>query len=213
MIPPSVLHRVLYETKRPAERINIFFSEDYLHRVSAASGPDLCVGLFSRSRLTIPSSSRPQLERLMTRLRLESESSDPYAPLMTKSLFSELLVEIARCQDVHQTPQFLDEASTAIQESARYIYEHYEEPVSLAAAATVAHMNPTYFSKKFRETTGFGFKEYLTHIRLQNAAHLLRTTDTSITEIAGICGFSDGNYFGDAFRKHYGMSPRAYRLT
>ncbi len=87
MIPPSVLHRVLYETKRPAERINIFFSEDYLHRVSAASGPDLCVGLFSRSRLTIPSSSRPQLERLMTRLRLESESSDPYAPLMTKSLF------------------------------------------------------------------------------------------------------------------------------
>ena len=25
MIPPSVLHRVLYETKRPAERINIFF--------------------------------------------------------------------------------------------------------------------------------------------------------------------------------------------
>lgn len=114
MIPPSVLHRVLYETKRPAERINIFFSEDYLHRVSAASGPDLCVGLFSRSRLTIPSSSRPQLERLMTRLRLESESSDPYAPLMTKSLFSELLVEIARCQDVHQTPQFLDETSTAI---------------------------------------------------------------------------------------------------
>jgi len=213
MIPPSVLHRVLYETKRPAERINIFFSEDYLHRVSAASGPDLCVGLFSRSRLTIPSSSRPQLERLMTRLRLESESSDPYAPLMTKSLFSELLVEIARCQDVHQTPQFLDETSTAIQESARYIYEHYEEPVSLAAAAAVAHMNPTYFSKKFRETTGFGFKEYLTHIRLQNAAHLLCTTDTSITEIAGICGFSDGNYFGDAFRKHYGMSPRAYRLT
>ena len=175
--------------------------------------PQTVSGLFSRSRLTIPSSSRPQLERLMTRLRLESESSDPYAPLMTRSLFSELLVEIARCQDVHQTPQFLDETSTAIQESARYIYEHYEEPVSLAAAAAVAHMNPTYFSKKFRETTGFGFKEYLTHIRLQNAAHLLRTTDTSITEIAGICGFSDGNYFGDAFRKHYGMSPRAYRLT
>ena len=36
MIPPSVLHRVLYETKRPAERINIFFSEDYLHRIFAS---------------------------------------------------------------------------------------------------------------------------------------------------------------------------------
>lgn len=84
----------------------------------------------------------------MTRLRLESESSDPYAPLMTKSLFSELLVEIARCQDVHQTPQFLDETSTAIQESARYIYEHYEEPVSLAAAAAVAHMESHLFFQK-----------------------------------------------------------------
>lgn len=61
MIPPSVLHRVLYETKRPAERINIFFSEDYLHRVSAASGPDLCVSAFSRAD-SPPSSSVPALD-------------------------------------------------------------------------------------------------------------------------------------------------------
>lgn len=45
MIPPSVLHRVLYETKRPAERINIFFRKiTYTGCLPPAA--DLCVGLF-----------------------------------------------------------------------------------------------------------------------------------------------------------------------
>ena len=36
-------------------------------------------------------------------------------------------------------------------------------------------------------------------------------SDCSVTEIADRCGFGDGNYFGDAFRKAKGVSPRAFR--
>ena len=38
----------------------------------------------------------------------------------------------------------------------------------------------------------------------------LSTTDT-ITQIALRCGFSDSNYFKDAFKKKYGLTPREYR--
>ena len=43
------------------------------------------------------------------------------------------------------------------------------------------------------------------------AALELKETSDSITEIAQRCGFSDGNYFKDCFRRHFGCSPRAYR--
>ena len=33
----------------------------------------------------------------------------------------------------------------------------------------------------------------------------------NVTEIAIRCGFNDGNYFGDAFRKEFGLSPLQYR--
>ena len=53
--------------------------------------------------------------------------------------------------------------------------------------------------------------EYLVLLRLKSAALELLSTQDSITEIALRNGFSDSNYFKDAFKKMYGVSPRAYR--
>lgn len=212
LIPPGILHKMLYETALPAERITLTFTPEY-----TVSFRDSCTDvfwqhIFSRSKLTLPTSLRGNFIQLVEQLESETISPDAYSNIQIKSLLYQLLTLIGRCQDSSQPPQILDETQTAIQESARFIYEHYEEGITLSDAALIAHMSPSYFSKKFKESTGFGFKEYLIHLRLQKAAQLLQTTDASITEIAGLCGFADGNYFGDAFRKNYGCSPRAFRI-
>ncbi len=72
-------------------------------------------------------------------------------------------------------------------------------------------MEETYFSKKFKQLTGFGFNEYLTQIRLRKSEILLLSPENSINEIADMCGFSSSNYFGDIFKKHTGLSPSQYR--
>ena len=69
----------------------------------------------------------------------------------------------------------------------------------------------SYFSRKFKLCTGFGYKEYLITVRIIEACRLLLNTDMSITQIAENCGFDDSNYFGDCFKKIKGMSPREYR--
>lgn len=213
LIPPQVLHKMLYETDRAAERITVSFTAEYSKSFRRNCDEASWNHIFSRPKLTIPTSSQTALLPLLEQLLQEYRGLDTYSQVQTKALLFQLLTFIGRCQDDFQAPQILDQAQTAIQEAARFIYEHYEENLTLADAALVAHMNTTYFSKKFKESTGFGFKEYLTNLRLQKAARLLSTTDISITEIAGICGFSDGNYFGDVFRKSFGMSPRNYRKT
>ena len=98
-----------------------------------------------------------------------------------------------------------------IQIAARYISEHYAEEITLSDAAAMAFMEETYFSKKFKQLTGFGFKEYLVTTRIKAAEKLLSTTNMAIGEIAEACGFSSSNYFGNVFKSVWGISPSDYR--
>ena len=95
--------------------------------------------------------------------------------------------------------------------SVLYMNEHFRENIDAAAIATAAGFSPNYLSRKFRLETGVGVHAYLTTVRLKNAALELVSTDYSITEIAIHCGFSDGNYFKDVFKKQYSQTPRQYR--
>ena len=94
---------------------------------------------------------------------------------------------------------------TGVQTCALPIY------ISAADIAKAAGYSPNYLSRRFREAAGIGVHEYLMFIRLQRAALELVSTDDSVTEIALRCGFSDGNYFKDAFKKKYGVTPSKYR--
>ena len=69
----------------------------------------------------------------------------------------------------------------------------------------------TGFLTRLLNETGIGLHEYIVFIRLHRAALELVATEDSVTTVAFRCGFSDSNYFKDAFKKKYGVTPRAYR--
>ncbi len=54
--------------------------------------------------------------------------------------------------------------------------------------------------------------QYVNQIRIQHAAHLLRSDDLAIEELARQCGFENTGYFYRLFRQDYGTTPRSYRL-
>ena len=89
----------------------------------------------------------------------------------------------------------------------------YGKKISVADAAAIAGMSESRFMRYFRAATGMTFVSYLTHIRLHNAARLLKDTDLSIGEVADQCGFSHQSYFDRQFRAEFKMTPREYRAT
>ena len=95
--------------------------------------------------------------------------------------------------------------------TATDIVENFSDSLTLDSLAEIAGLSATYFSKKFKATTGFGVKEYISFVRLRHAAMELLSTRRSITEIVMGCGFSDSGYFKDAFKKLNGLSPREFR--
>jgi YesN/AraC family two-component response regulator len=122
-----------------------------------------------------------------------------------------ILLTVLRCS----TPQPVCTESTAekIQTVARYMSQNYRFPITLHDAAQMACLEDSYFSRQFKSMTGFGFLDYLTRIRIQEAQQLLRTTALPLEDISDLCGFSSRNYFGDVFKRYIGLSPTAYRKT
>lgn len=53
--------------------------------------------------------------------------------------------------------------------------------------------------------------QYVNQIRIQHAAHLLRSDDLSIEDLALQCGFENTGYFYRLFRQSYGTTPKTYR--
>lgn len=99
-----------------------------------------------------------------------------------------------------------------VQNCIKYLWQHYGEPLSLNDMAQRVHMSPSYFSSLFKKRVGSGFVDYLTEIRLENAAEaLLKHRETTVNAIAEACGYTDARYFVRQFQKRYGMTPTMYR--
>ncbi|MDE6659385.1 MAG: helix-turn-helix transcriptional regulator, partial [Eubacterium sp.] len=69
----------------------------------------------------------------------------------------------------------------------------------------------SFFSKVFKETTGFSPYDYLLSVRLDKAKELLQKTDDSIQNIAFKTGFNSTSNFIYFFKKEMGISPLKFR--
>ena len=161
----------------------------------------------------IPPNRRGYLESLFDRLLHEQENEDELSQALCTRYCEEIILFIIRCQNYAQPeiPEELEDKD--IEAAAVYISHHYKENITLNKMAKLSCMSDSYFSRRFKTVTGFGFKEYLNAVRIRHACDLLLSTDKSITQIASDCGYMDSNYFGDAFHKIKHVSPSQYRKT
>ena len=92
-----------------------------------------------------------------------------------------------------------------------YIYEHYNESITLediAASADISRSKCSVLFHKYAETSPIDF---LNAYRLEMAAGQLCNTGDTVASIAFACGFNQQSYFSRMFVREYGMTPKAYR--
>jgi len=64
--------------------------------------------------------------------------------------------------------------------------------------------------KKLKTLTGQSPNDFIKTIRLNQAFELLKTHQSTITEVSELCGFSSIGYFSTVFKKQFGKSPSEY---
>lgn len=98
-----------------------------------------------------------------------------------------------------------------LEDVARYMEEHLDEPLSIPQLSRQAFLSPTAFKAAFRQRYGLAVHAWLRQRRMERAAQLLRGTSLSVLEVAQSVGYSSGSQFTAAFRERYGTSPGKFR--
>lgn len=153
-------------------------------------------------------------DKILTNLyRLKELQSHENVEFQTRNILSEtwlLLLEDIRLNYKRNTPLKFEQTDR-IRNMLSFIHNHYQDKITVAQIADAIGISEREAMRSFRKSLNQSPIEYLISYRLNEAKKLLQNSALTITEICYQCGFSDSSYFGKAFRKAYGLTPREYR--
>ncbi|WP_171686772.1 response regulator transcription factor [Paenibacillus planticolens] len=98
-----------------------------------------------------------------------------------------------------------------LQQIDRYITDHLSENISMVDIADYLFLNPSYFSRYFKQETGVNFVDYYHRFKMKIACGLLKEKQHNIEMIALKLGYMERTYFSRIFKKYVGVSPKQYK--
>ncbi|MFM0552084.1 AraC family transcriptional regulator [Paraburkholderia sediminicola] len=93
-----------------------------------------------------------------------------------------------------------------------YIRANLAGDLAISELAAQAGLSSFHFARVFRRETGETPHQFVSRLRLEEAARLLRATDQTVLQIAIAVGFENASHFSVQFKRDYGVTPLAYRL-
>lgn len=103
--------------------------------------------------------------------------------------------------------------TTSLQRAMVYINAHFAENPSMKLVADLFYLNPSYFSRMFRQQMGMTYKDYLRQLKLGYSRKLIQYTDLTMLEIAIRCGYENQTHFNRDYKNFYGEAPSVLRKT
>ena len=103
--------------------------------------------------------------------------------------------------------------SNVISNAIAYIKGNCNRDLSLGEVADKVNLNPSYFSRLFKEETGTQFVEYVRIAKMDLAKELLKNSNKKIYEISEDLGYVNVQYFSTVFKNTIGMTPNEYKKS
>lgn len=93
----------------------------------------------------------------------------------------------------------------------KYINENYSEISSMQEIADELNYNVDYLYRRFKQEMGMSFVGFLTKIRLEKAAEMMRYGNVEPSQAAEKVGYSSVSYFNKKFKELYGYMPVTWK--
>jgi AraC-like DNA-binding protein len=135
--------------------------------------------------------------------------SDAYYKLKALELLYNLFKNLLSRQDmVHQNLSNYE--INALYKVRDKIASSLYQPFEQSRLIKMSGMNALKLRKLFTQVFGKGIYEYYQHLRMQEAARLMRQEHLSVSEAGYQLGFSNLSYFGRLFERHFGTKPKKW---
>ncbi|RDC56519.1 AraC family transcriptional regulator [Pedobacter chinensis] len=113
-----------------------------------------------------------------------------------------------REKSVHQ--KLNDREIKSIYKVRDKIVSSLSKPSTITDLTKIAGMNELKMRKIFTQVFGMGIYDYYQHLRMKEAARLLRDEKLSVSEAGYQMGFENLSHFTRVFEKHIGKKPKKY---
>ena len=96
--------------------------------------------------------------------------------------------------------------------AVRFIWDHLDHNLAVADVAKAVKTPEHKLIRLFQRHFDRPVHAELRRARLERFAHLLRSTDLPVDQLAPQVGFANASYLTKVFRETHGLTPRQYRL-
>lgn len=98
-----------------------------------------------------------------------------------------------------------------IEKIVNFMHENIDSVLTLKQLADYSNISKYYYSRKFKEKTGYSPIDYFNRLKIQKACHLLDADVMRISEVSRLIGLNSPYYFSALFKKFMGYSPKEYK--
>ena len=210
----SLPHRTTYISEGLYENIDIKFRESVVERIIAVIGRENFQMLFEEICISLTPAAITQIQEITKQIEQEWNNFDEYSEVIIEGLVIRFFITALRGQTVSPAMDTaLKEKHQPLIDAINYVQHHYTQDPSLQETASAVHVSAAHLSRLFRSDLETTYSGFLTGIKLSHAAKLLLNSNLPISEIAGQCGYQNSNYFCDAFKKVFGISPLKFKKS
>lgn len=208
----DVYHKTSFVDNTPYERFVLKFTDKVLEPLIKVIGRDAFDELYSYPVYNFTPEIQDKLYHIYCDMLYEYEHYTNESELILSGMLHNLIMTVIR----HHLPISpkdieLSETEHSVLSAMNYIEHNYLNDPSLVETAKHVGLSSSHFSRIFKQETGVSYSEYLNYIRVEHGRKLLLTTDLSVSEIAQLSGFDNGNYFCNVIKKLLGASPSQIR--
>jgi transcriptional regulator GlxA family with amidase domain len=102
-------------------------------------------------------------------------------------------------------------ADAVVRGCEKWLREHFRESGVAARVAGHAQIPERTLKRRFKQATGLTLIDYVQNLRIEEAKHLLESSDEAVDEICFAVGYEDPSFFRRLFRSRTGVAPAQYR--
>lgn len=100
----------------------------------------------------------------------------------------------------------------AIARSQLWAADHYASTSPVTRMMQASGLTARTFARRFAAATGYSPSDYVQTLRVEEAKHLLESTNTSTDDVGAQVGYDDPASFRRAFKRIAGVTPARYRM-